>query len=176
MTDTSLFIGRFQPFHNGHLSVVKGMVKVSKKVFIGIGSSDIHGTPSDPFTREERREMIQRALQEVNIIPLYDVVFINLPDMEEDAAWAKMCLELCENQVTAVWTGNDWTKKSFEGTGVRIQDIKEVPGINATEVRRRMSTGGDWKKLVPEAVADYIAEIDGCARHSPATAGVGKVK
>ena len=164
MNDISLFIGRFQPFHNGHLSVLKGMVKVSKKVFIGIGSSEVHGTPDDPFTREERREMIQRALQEVNIIPLYDVVFINLPDMGEDTEWAKMCLDVCENQVTAVWTGNEWTKKTFEGTGVRIQDIKEVPNISATEVRRRMKAGEDWKSLVPPAVVDYIVEIDGVGK------------
>lgn len=164
MIDTSLFIGRFQPFHNGHLRVLKGMVKVSKKVFIGIGSANTHGTLDDPFTREERREMIQRALQEVNIIPIYDVVFLNLPDMEEDAVWAKMCLELCENQVTTVWTGNEWTKKSFENAGVRIQDIKEVPGISATEVRRRMASGGNWQELVPPAAVEYIMEIDGLSR------------
>jgi nicotinamide-nucleotide adenylyltransferase len=162
--DISLFIGRFQPFHNGHLSVLKGMVKVNKKFFIGIGSSDVHGTPNDPFSREERREMIQRALQEVNIIPMYDIVFVNLPDMEEDADWAKMCLELCENQVMTVWTGNDWTKKSFVSAGLRIQEIKEVPGISATEVRRRMAAGENWQELVPPAVAEYIMEIDGVNR------------
>lgn len=162
--EISLFIGRFQPFHNGHLSVLKGMAKISDKIIIGIGSSNTHGTPDDPFTREERREMVQRALQEVNIIPMHDVAFVNLPDMEEDAVWAKMCLELCENQVTTVWTGNEWTKKSFESTGVRIQDIKEMPGVNATEVRRRMATGGNWKELVPEVVADYLIEIDGVNR------------
>jgi len=164
MANTSLFIGRFQPFHNGHLSVIKGMVKVNDKVFIGIGSSSLHGTPDDPFTREERREMMQRALQEENIIPVYDVVFINLPDMDEDTAWAKMCLEVCENQVTTIWTGNEWTKKSFESTGIKVQDIKEVPGISATEVKRRMKVGEDWKALVPEAVASYIVEIDGVSR------------
>ncbi|MFA6131691.1 MAG: nicotinamide-nucleotide adenylyltransferase [Patescibacteria group bacterium] len=162
--ETSLFIGRFQPFHNGHLSVLKGMAKLSGKIYIGIGSSGLHGTPDDPFTREERREMVQRALQEVNIIPMFDVVFVNLPDMEEDVAWAKMCLELCENQVTTVWTGNEWTKKSFEGAGVKIQDIKEVPAISATEVRRRMGKGEDWKELVPPAVAEYLIEIDGTNR------------
>lgn len=162
--DISLFIGRFQPFHNGHLSVIKGMVKISKKVFVGIGSSETSGTPDNPFTGAERREMIQRALQEVNIIPMYDVVFVNLPDMDEDTAWAKMCLELCEGQVTTVWTGNEWTKKSFEGTGVRIQNIKEVPNISATDIRRRMAVGGDWRGLVPEAVADYLVEIDGIRR------------
>jgi nicotinamide-nucleotide adenylyltransferase len=164
MNGISLFIGRFQPFHNGHLSVLKGMVKISKKVFVGIGSSDKHGTPSDPFTSAERREMIQRALQEVNIIPMYDVAFVELPDMEEDRVWAERCLELCENQPTVVWSGNEWTKKSFEGTGIRIQNIKEVPGINATEVRRRMVAGEDWKELLPQAVVEYLGEIDGVSR------------
>jgi len=165
MANISLFIGRFQPFHKGHLSVIKGMVKVSDKVLIGIGSSNTHGTPDDPFTREERREMIQRALQEENIIPLYDVTFINLPDMpEEDEAWAKMCLEICENKVTTIWTGNEWTKKSFGSTGIKVQDIKEVPGISATEVRRRLKVGENWKELVPEAVVDYLVEIDGVGR------------
>lgn len=164
MANTSLFIGRFQPFHNGHLSVLKGMVKVNDKVIIGIGSSNTHGTSDDPFTREERREMIQRALQEENIIPIHDVTFINLPDMDEDLVWAKICLEMCENQVTTVWTGNEWTKKSFEGVGVRIQEIKEVPGISATEVRRRMKVGEDWQSLVPKIVADYIKEVNGLER------------
>ncbi|MFH1253451.1 MAG: nicotinamide-nucleotide adenylyltransferase [Candidatus Uhrbacteria bacterium] len=164
MANISLFIGRFQPFHNGHLSVIKGMVKVNDKVIVGIGSSNTHGTPDDPFTREERREMIQRALQDENIIPLRDVSFVNLPDMPEDEAWAKMCLEICENKITAVWTGNEWTKKSFASAGVKIQDIKEVPGLSATEVRRRMKVGEDWKSLVPEVVADYIREIDGVSR------------
>ncbi|HBR80594.1 TPA: nicotinamide-nucleotide adenylyltransferase [Candidatus Uhrbacteria bacterium] len=164
MANTSFFIGRFQPFHNGHLSVLKGMVKVSDKVIVGIGSSEKHGNPENPFTSGERREMIQRALQEVNVIPMYDVSFVDLPDMEEDEAWAKMCLELCENQVTKVWTGNEWTKKCFENTDVEIQNIKEVPGISSTEVRHRIAAGKSWEDLVPKAVAEYVKDIDGVSR------------
>jgi len=64
-----LFVGRFQPFHNGHLMVIKGMVKVCEKVVIGVGSSQESMTPENPFTATERREMIQRALQGVDLIP-----------------------------------------------------------------------------------------------------------
>lgn len=164
MANVSLFIGRFQPFHNGHLSVLKGMVKVSDKVLIGIGSSEKSGTADDPFSSVERREMIQRALQEVNVIPMYDVAFVDLPDMEEDEVWAKMCLELCENKITKVWTGNEWTKKCFENTGVEIQNIKEVPGISATEIRQKMMKGESWEDMVPGPVSDYIKDIDGVSR------------
>jgi len=164
MANASLFIGRFQPFHNGHLSVLKGMVKVSDKVLIGIGSSEKSGTAENPFSSAERREMIQRALQDVNVIPNYDVAFIDLPDMEEDEVWAKMCLELCENQVSTVWTGNEWTKKCFENTGVKIQDIKEVPGISSTEIRQCMLEGKPWEDMVPPSVIEYIKDIDGVSR------------
>ena len=158
-----LFVGRFQPFHNGHLSVLKGMVKVCSKVVVGIGSSD--GVMSDnPFTTQERREMIQRALQDVDIIPAYDVELVDMPDETDDEAWARRCVELAGGEVSAVWTGNEWTKKCFASIDVRIQEIKEVPGISAAEVRRRMLDDESWEELVPEEVAGYIKEIDGAPR------------
>ncbi len=159
-----LFIGRFQPFHNGHLSVLKGMVKVCGKVVVGIGSSTDGSTSDNPFTVQERREMIQRALQDVNIIPAYDVELVDMPDETDDETWARRCVELAGGDVGTVWTGNAWTKKCFAAVGVAIQDIKEIPGISATEIRRRMLADESLNELVPEAVVDFIKEIDGVQR------------
>jgi nicotinamide-nucleotide adenylyltransferase len=158
-----LFVGRFQPFHNGHLLVVKGMTKVCGKIVLAIGSPEKDHTADDPFTVAERREMIQRALQEENIIPNFDVSFIEVPDMSDDAEWTKRCLELAE-EVHQVWTGNEWTRNCFEAAGIEVKEIKEVPGVSATEVRRRMKAGEDWKALVPDEVARYIVEIGGVER------------
>ena len=160
---TALFIGRFQPFHTGHLLVVQGMVKVSGKVIIAIGSSQESGTEKNPFTTEERREMIQRTLQTENVIPLYDVNFIEVPDQKDDAEWTKHILELA-GSVDKLWTGDEKTKKCFEGTGIEVQDIKEVPGINGTDIRCMMKEGGDWKEKVPTDVHVYLKEIHGVNR------------
>lgn len=162
-TLTCLFPGRFQPFHTGHLLVVKGMTKVCGRVVVAICSSDKKNTAENPFSAEERKEMIQAALQDANIIPAFDVVFIEVPDVKSDEEWAKKTLELA-GTVHAVWTGNPHTKSSFATSGIQIKDIKEVPGISATEIRKLMKEGGDWKSKVPEAVADQIRAIDGAER------------
>jgi nicotinamide-nucleotide adenylyltransferase len=161
--NTCLFVGRFQPFHRGHLMVVKGMTKVCDKIVIAVGSCKKSETEDNPFTAQERMEMIQRALQEEDIIPKHDVVFIEVEDTESDEEWTQAVLEEA-GEVDTLWTGNDWTKECFEGTGVEIQEIKEVPGISATEARERMKSGGDWQDLLPDIVASYIKSIGGVKR------------
>ena len=139
------------------------MVKVSGKVIIGIGSSDKGGTRDNPFSVVERRDMIQRALQAVDIIPMYDVVFIDVPDHPDDEMWTKKVLELA-GRIDKVWTGDPRTRACFDREAIEIQEIREVPGINATEIRKRMKEGGDWQVLVPSDVANAIVALDGVER------------
>ncbi len=160
---TCLFIGRFQPFHNGHLLVIKGMTKVCGRIIVAIGSANLPVSPENPFTVEERKEMIQRALQGEDIIPVFDISFIEVPDQSSDAHWTTSVLEAA-GEVHMVWTGNEKTKECFEGSGVEIKTIKEVPGISGAEIRVRLKTGGDWRSQVPEEVAAYLSEIHASER------------
>lgn len=160
---TCLFVGRFQPFHNGHLMVIKGMTKVCGRVVVAIGSTDKHGTAENPFSTDERKEMIQAALQDAGIIPTFDLIFVEVPDMPSDDAWTKKALELA-GTVHVAWTGDAQTKACFEKAGIEVKVIKPVPGISAEEIRKRMKEGGDWQSLVPAAVADQIRVIDGVER------------
>lgn len=160
---TCLFIGRFQPFHKGHLLVIKGMTKVCGRIVIAIGSANEKPSPEHPFTVEERKEMIQRALQGENIIPLFDVSFVEVPDQASDAAWAKSVLETA-GEVHMIWTGNEATRACFEGLGIELKTIKEVPGISGKEIRSRLKTGGDWRSQVPDEVAAYLSEIHASER------------
>ncbi|MBP7820288.1 MAG: adenylyltransferase/cytidyltransferase family protein, partial [Candidatus Methanofastidiosum sp.] len=50
----ALYIGRFQPFHLGHLHVVKLILNSSKEIIIAIGSSQVSHTIQNPFTAGER--------------------------------------------------------------------------------------------------------------------------
>jgi bifunctional NMN adenylyltransferase/nudix hydrolase len=57
--DLAVFIGRFQPFHNGHLHVILQALLFARYVLIVIGSHDMARRPDHlPFTSDERRDMI----------------------------------------------------------------------------------------------------------------------
>jgi nicotinamide-nucleotide adenylyltransferase len=155
---TGLFIGRFQPYHTGHQLVIQGMTKLCGKVVIGIGSSEKSGSAENPYTAQERKEMIQQALQDEDIIPLFDIVFVNLPDHDDDAQWTQHVLEQV-GKVDQVWTGNEWTQKCFDGK-LEVKDIKEVPGISSTTIRQMIKDKDmDWKTKVPGSVVKAVQDL-----------------
>ena len=51
-------IGRFQPFHLGHLEAVNFALSKVEQLYIAIGSSNKSNQPRNPFTVEERKQMI----------------------------------------------------------------------------------------------------------------------
>ncbi|MBI4437696.1 adenylyltransferase/cytidyltransferase family protein [Candidatus Uhrbacteria bacterium] len=154
---TCLFLGRFQPYHNGHHLVVQGMTKLCGKIIIGIGSSDKSRSAENPYTAQERKEMIQAALQDEDLIPVFDVHFVELPDASDDEAWTKQVLAIA-GPVDMVWTGNQQTKQCFEGK-CPVKEIKEVPGISSTAVRALVKARGDWASKVPDEVARTMREL-----------------
>ncbi|MCK5604671.1 bifunctional nicotinamide-nucleotide adenylyltransferase/Nudix hydroxylase [Candidatus Pacearchaeota archaeon] len=61
---TSVFIGRFQPIHEAHLEIIDQALKISETVIISVGSAHRPKTIKNPWTAQERIEMIKTALLE----------------------------------------------------------------------------------------------------------------
>ena len=61
MYDYLVFIGRFQPFHNGHKAVIDQALKQSEKVIVLVGSAKVARSQRNPFTWRERSDMIRGA-------------------------------------------------------------------------------------------------------------------
>jgi len=109
---TALFIGHFQPYHKGHHLVISGMTKLAGKMVVGVMGKKAGGEM--PFSMEERKEMMQRALQADDIIPMFDVNFVELPEFENSSEWVDKVLELV-GPVHKLWSGNEEMKALFEG-------------------------------------------------------------
>lgn len=78
--DALIFIGRFQPPHRGHLDVLRHALSQASRVCILIGSTDRPRTIKDPFSYDERRQMILALLDEdererVVIAPVQDSMY-----------------------------------------------------------------------------------------------------
>ncbi len=83
--DTLVLIGRFQPFHNAHLEIVKRATALCNKLVIVVGSSRQPRTYKNPFSFEERSQMIRYATMGLS---LQISVEANTDTIYNDQAWA----------------------------------------------------------------------------------------
>lgn len=77
--DLAVVIGRFQPFHRGHEMLVKEAGKIADKVLVLIGSSFKARNIKDPFTYQERSDVIKNVFKHEKILletlPLRDYLY-----------------------------------------------------------------------------------------------------
>lgn len=151
MKDSALFIGRFQPFHKGHLSVIKGALNKTKRLFIGIGSAEKSRTDDNPFTAGERFQMIEAALKEEGIDP-NSYAIVPIRDINDYDRWVDHVASLLP-PFSRVYTGSDIVKRLYEEHGgYEVVDVEFELEISATKVRELLKTGGDWQSLVPDVL------------------------
>ncbi len=73
----ALFIGRWQPFHNGHKYLIDEALSKGENVCVAIRDTEI--SHSNPFTADQRSEMIRRVYGEkVSVIVIPDINSINI--------------------------------------------------------------------------------------------------
>ncbi|MBW2975980.1 nicotinamide-nucleotide adenylyltransferase [Candidatus Woesearchaeota archaeon] len=154
-----LFVGRFQPFHLGHLQDINNALKEVDELVIGIGSSNEKNTKENPFSAKERIEMIGLALKN-NKAGKYK--FFTIPDFNDDKKWVEH-IEALAPKFDVVYTGNEWTERCFKGK-YEIRKVRILEGISSTIIRNRMLKNMDWQMLVPKEIADYVTKINGVGR------------
>ena len=73
----ALFIGRWQPFHEGHKYLIDKALSEGEHVCIAIRNTEI--SDKNPYTTEQRSEMIRRAYNDkVDTIIIPDIKSINI--------------------------------------------------------------------------------------------------
>ena len=159
-----LLIGRFQPIHLGHISAIKQALKEVDFLSIGIGSAQLDHQEKNPFTVEERSEMIKQTLSE-NGIQKDQYQTIPIPDINDNPKWPAHVRSLIPD-FDILFIGNDGiVKELFEKyDDVPMHKIKEEVPICASKIREEMVKDGDWEKYLSESTVKYLKEIDGVGR------------
>ena len=157
-----LFIGRFQPFHNGHFEVIKEMASQVEKLIICIGSAQESHTYEDPFTAGERHLMISESLNQAGIVNYY---LIPIVDLNRLSVWVAHVKSLVP-PFDAIYTNNDLTARLFRDAGIEVRKphLYDRDKHSGKGVRKVMAEDGDWQSLVPKGTAQVIEEIDGARR------------
>jgi nicotinamide-nucleotide adenylyltransferase len=155
------YIGRFQPYHNGHHAVLERIAQSVDEIIIGVGSAQLSHTPENPFTSGERVLMITRALTSLGC-PFY---VIPIEDVQRNALWAAHVRSMTPPFDTC-YSSNPLVVRLFHEAGVEVQSpaMYERDRHSGTEIRRRILNGEPWEDLVPHEVVAVIREIDGVER------------
>jgi len=173
-----LFVGRFQPFHQGHLHVIQDILGDVDELIIAIGSAQCSHTIDDPFTAGERIEMIRRALSSEQINPS-KYLLIPVTDLNDNRLWVSHVRSLVPH-FDVVFSNKPLVKILFTEAGFKVQPIKfhQRERYSATDIRRKIiAKDEEWKDLVPKEVAEFIESIKGDERlRAVATTDVTKKK
>ncbi len=164
MVKRILYPGRFQPFHLGHLSVVRMLLRSFDEVVIVVGSAQEAYTCRNPFTAGERLEMIRETLLEEGVDPRR-LWLIPVPDINKPLAWTTYVLGMVP-RVEAVATGNPHVAGIYRWLGLRVieLDLIRPEAYNGTRIRSLMTYSDEWMQYVPRRVAEYIIRVNGVAR------------
>lgn len=158
-----VFVGRFQPFHRGHLSVIVDLLEKFDQVLVVIGSADKFRTPENPFTVGERHAMVKATLDDLGVASDRFKV-VPLPDIGDDAKWPKHLAAVCPPFTTVAITDNPKVAALFEkNTKKKVLKTKMKYRISATVVREAILQGEDLAKYLPAPVVAFLQKI-GAAR------------
>jgi nicotinamide-nucleotide adenylyltransferase len=164
MGKRGIFVGRFQPFHKGHLEAVKDILREVDELVIVVGSSQYSHRLKNPFTTGERITMIRRAMEEGGIQPSRYWI-VPVPDAHVHMIWVAQVVGYSP-KFDVVYTNEPLTRRLFIEAGFKVKPVpfhkREI--YSATEIRKRMLNEENWEELVPKSVAQFIKEIGGVVR------------
>ncbi len=160
-----MIVGRFQPFHNGHLNAIKYILNEVDDLIVIIAASQQSHQPDNPFTAGERYDMIHNTLVD-EFKDLTRVIIIPANDVKDNGLWVAHITRLVP-KFDIVYTNNPLTEHLFSQTGIEIKrpPLYERKEFNANHIRDLMiKDKKEWKELVPKAVVKVIKEIEGVNR------------
>ncbi len=153
-----LFIGRFQPFHNGHLYAIRRILEENDEIIIGIGSAQDSYSIKNPLTAGERIEMIRIIMKSMGALD--KSIIVPIPDIFENMVWPARVIELVP-KFEKVYSGNELVLMLFEQFGIKTIRIKHVSReeYQGSVIRKKIIKGEDWRNLVPNEVYLYLNKI-----------------
>ena len=152
-----LILGRFQPLHMGHLSILETVIDNEEELVICVGSSNEKRTDKNPYTSLERIKMIKSVLSN------YDCNYkiFKIPDINNNDLYVNH-LENIVPPFDKVYTGNKLVKQLFENAGypVIVPHLINREAWQGVSIRQAMKDGDDWEMDVPASVAKIISDIE----------------
>ncbi len=153
-----LLVGRFQPFHLGHLDAVLFGLSRTENLFIGVGSSNKFNEKKNPFSAEERKDMIISSIESslIGRIKIFEI-----PDVNNHEKWT-FEIDQIVPKYDVVFTNDEFTKTLFKKRQINVIPVvlKEREKFSGTNIRQLIIDGKNWQDLVPQGTRKVLDKLN----------------
>ena len=153
-----LLIGRFQPFHLGHLEALQFALSKVDKLWLGLGSSNKPMEKTNPFSVEERKQMIMSSIDDSikNKISIYSI-----PDLDNHVKWIEN-IDTIVPDYQIVFSNDPMTEHLYSKRDVNVMTIPffKRDQLSGTRLRDLIKSDQKWDDLVPEGTKLILQKFD----------------
>jgi nicotinamide-nucleotide adenylyltransferase len=162
-TNRGLMIGRYQPFHLGHLSLAEQILSECEELVVAIGSPEANFSFNDPFTAGERITMVHESLKKCGL-RMSNCYVLPVPNSNNNYTWFENIRSIIP-KVKTVYSGNQFVQLLLpKDVKVKSPTFVRYKIFNGTRIRNLIVRNGNWQDLVPTPVTLFINEVDGVSR------------
>jgi len=157
-----LLIGRFQPFHFGHLEALQFALSKVDKLWVGLGSSNKPVEKNNPFTAEQRKEMILSSIDD-SMKEKISIYFI--PDVDNHIRWIEK-IDTIVPKFDIIFSNDDLTKHLYSKREIQVLSIPFLnrESLSGTNIRDLIIRDQKWHNLVPTGTRNFL-ERTGAKEH-----------
>ena len=153
-----LLIGRFQPFHLGHLEALQFALSKVDKLWVGLGSSNKPIEKNNPFSAEERKQMILSSIDDSmkNKITIYFI-----PDVDNHVKWIEKIDTIVPN-FDIIFSNDPLTDHLYSKRTVQVISIPFLKRdqLSGTRIRDLIKSDQKWDDLVPSETKIFLENLD----------------
>ena len=149
-----LLIGRFQPFHLGHLEALQFALSKVDNLWLGLGSSNKSIEKSNPFSAEERKKMI---LSSINDSMKNKITIYFIPDVDNHVKWIEK-IDTIVPKFDIVFSNDTLTDHLYSKRTVKVISIPFLNRntLSGTNIRNLITSNQKWENFVPEGTKNFL--------------------
>ena len=153
-----LLIGRFQPFHLGHLEALRFALSKVDKLWLGLGSSNRPVEKNNPFTAQQRKEMILSSIDN-SMKERISVYFI--PDVDNHIRWIEKINDIVP-KFDIIFSNDDLTKYLYSKRNIQVLVIPFLnrKSLSGTNIRHLIVNDQDWENFVPDGTRNFLKTVN----------------
>ena len=151
-----LLVGRFQPFHLGHLEALQFALTKVDKLWVGLGSSNQPIQKNNPFSADQRKKMILSSIPDY-MKEKISIYFI--PDLDNHIKWIEKINDIVPD-FDVIFSNDELTKHLYSKRNVKVISIPFLKRdrLSGTNIRDLITTDQKWDDLVPEGTKKFLIE------------------